>query len=184
MSVADNLILQPVILGIDAAGQHKHTIRQLCLVLFAPAHVGILILQVAAVLPQLSEARIEDNLQLLGRSQRVEIGLHDGGPALPGRDKSIQPEGSAAPVISIRILSDPLGIRPRPELHGLFVRNAPAVGAYVANISSGVVAVSPRHLLLLIKADVRKLDVVKLLAVRTGNAPALHRALGEACLNG
>ena len=47
----DDLILEAVSLGIDAARQHQHALGQLGAVLLAPAEHGFFVGQLAAILP-------------------------------------------------------------------------------------------------------------------------------------
>ena len=58
VAVADYFVLEAVVLRIDAAGQHQHAVRQLHggavrprAVVLAPGQHGVLVLEVAAILP-------------------------------------------------------------------------------------------------------------------------------------
>ena len=76
--MTDHLVFKAVVLSIDAAGQHEHAIGQLhrgavragAVVLTAGEH-GVLVLEVAAIFPQLAEQGVVDDLEAL----RIILGV-------------------------------------------------------------------------------------------------------------
>ena len=90
MPVADDLVLQTVVLSIDAAGEHKHALRQLdrcpvfpVSVVLAPCEHGVLVLDASAIFPELAEQRVVDDLQFLRIVSVVEELEHDLLPRCP-----------------------------------------------------------------------------------------------------
>ena len=71
MAVADDLIFHAVVLGIDTGRQNKYALRQLSWVFLPARHQTVLVLQVAAILPQLAEAGVVDDLHLAGAADGV-----------------------------------------------------------------------------------------------------------------
>ena len=64
--------LEPVILSINAAGEHKDAVRQLGGVLLAASQQAFFALKVTAVFPQLAEAGIVYDLQLCRTALRIQ----------------------------------------------------------------------------------------------------------------
>ena len=68
IAVPHNFVLQPVVLCIYAAGQHKHTLRQfhrgsVCIgsVVLTSGQHGVLVNNAAAILPEFAQQRVVDN---------------------------------------------------------------------------------------------------------------------------
>lgn len=107
MAVADDLIFHAVVLGIDTGRQNKHALRQLSRVFLPARHQTVLVLQVSAILPQLAEAGVVDDLHLAGTADGVQVFQNDGFPARPLADKGVQPERARALLIGSGVVMLP-----------------------------------------------------------------------------
>ena len=176
MPVAHDLVFEAVILGIDAAGQHQNAVRQLGGVFLAPPHHGLLVLQVAAVLPELAELRVVHDLQLLCAAERVQIGEDQRRPRRPGRGKGVQPERPNAVLVCVWIGRDPLG---GLMLHFPLGVQRLAGRAFPVYALHGVVLLVLDDRGVVLEADVAEDDVVILSAGGTFMVPAFLCALAE-----
>ena len=173
VTVADDFVLHAVVLGIDASCQHEHTLRQLGRVFLPARHQTVLVLQVAAILPQLTETSVVDDLHLASAADCIQIFQNDGLPARPLADKSVQPKGPRALLIGIGIVGFPSG---GGFLHLRLGGHAATARASVVDIADLVGLLACDDVLVMLKADVRPLDLVILAAMRAAGFPPLHRA--------
>lgn len=129
--MAYDFVLQPVVLRIYAAGKHEHSLRQLhrgsvcvCSVVLPAGQHGVLVDNAAAILPEFAQQRVINNFQLLRLVLRLQKFKHDLFPWSPWRRKGVQPEGTHAGVVGVRVFCDPLcGL----SAHGFLWYEAPAV---------------------------------------------------------
>ena len=99
MTVAHDLIFQPVILRVDAAGEHQHSLRKFDVasvfalpVVLPTCHHAVFILQVAAIFPEFAESCVVHDLQRSGISLRIEVFQDHRLPGRPRADKAVQPK--------------------------------------------------------------------------------------------
>ena len=181
MAVADDLIFHAVVLCIDTGRQNKHALRQLSRVFLPARHQTVLVLQVSAILPQLAEAGVVDDLHLAGTADGVQVFQNDGFPTRPLADKGVQPERARALLIGGGVVRLPSC---RGALHFRLGGDAAAAGAGIAD-AADLVGLFPRDDdLVVLKADVRPLDLVILAAMRAAGFPPLHRAGRVGVFNG
>ena len=179
-SVPDDLILHAIILRINASRQNEDARRQLyrltvfvLAVVLAASEQRILILNVAAVFPRLTEAGVENDLHLFRAAKRIEIFQDDRFPRSPLADESVQPERTGSLAVGFRILGNPFC---RGAFHLRFRGNAAAAGAGVVHLLDLVGLLVRDDDFVVLKANIRPADFVVLAAMRAFGVPPLHRA--------
>ena len=133
LAMTDHLVLEAVVLRVDAHGEHEHAVGQLhggavlvvAVVLAAGEH-GVLVSQISALLPELAEEGVPDDLQAEGVVLRFEEGDDDLAPRCPRRGEGVQPEGPDAGLVGLRVSGDPFR---RLLPHGLLGDQAAAFRA-------------------------------------------------------
>ena len=178
--VPDDLILHAVILRINASRQNEDARRQLdrlavfvLAVVLAASEQRILILNVAAVFPRLTEAGVENDLHLFRAAKRIEIFQDDRFPRSPLADESVQPERTGSLAVGFRILGNPFC---RGAFHLRFRGNAATAGAGVVHLLDLVGLLVRDDDFVVLKANIRPADFVVLAAMRAFGVPPLHRA--------
>ena len=177
MTMADDLIFHAVILGVHAGGENQHPVRQVkgCPTIFQPVclhipagHQTVLVLQVAAILPQQPEASVVDHLELPGVPYGVEIFEDDRSPTRPLADKGVEPERADALRIGGGIVRLPAG---GGFLHCGLVGDATAAGAVIPYALDLVDLLAVDHGFLVVIPNMLPLDFMVLPAVGASGLP-------------
>ena len=182
LPVADYLVFEAVVLSVDAAGQHEHAVRQLhrgavragAVVLTAGEH-GVLVLEVAAIFPQLAEQGVVDDLEALRVILGVEELEDDLLPRSPRAREGIEPKRTDAFFVGVRVVGDPLG---RLLSHDVLGDQAAAGRAAPRDAALEAPRLFPADPLdLRVEMDIVEHDLAVLPALGTAVAPAFLRAL-------
>ena len=109
VAIPDDLVLQTVVLSVDAAGQSENAVRQLGGVFLAACHDGVLVLQISTILPELAQQRVIHDLQAFRIVPCFEEALSYCRPRHPRAGEGIEPEGAHPALVGVGVLCDPLG---------------------------------------------------------------------------